>query len=69
MGTKYHQIIDGEWFRPKMRGFREQCCHCGLIHVIDYRIKDGGVEFRAVVDYRATAAARRHFNFPAEDDG
>lgn len=22
----------GEWTRPRMRSFREQCCDCGLIH-------------------------------------
>jgi hypothetical protein len=28
----------GEWTRPRMRNFREQCCDCGLIHWLDFRI-------------------------------
>jgi hypothetical protein len=40
------------------------CCDCGLVHVVDFRIrfdKRGRpvVEFRADRDKRATAAARR----------
>jgi hypothetical protein len=55
-----------------MRNFREQCCDCGLIHRLDFRIFDGRkgararlrglqVEFRTRRDDRATAAARRTF--------
>ncbi len=64
MRRKYHQVIDGEWLRPQMRGFREQCCSCGLVHIVDYRVIDGRVvEFRATQDARATAAVRRKFKF------
>lgn len=66
--TKYHQLVDGEWFRPRMRGHRDQCCHCGLVHVLDYRVVDGKVEFRARQDARATAAVRRMFKFEREPD-
>jgi len=60
---RYPVLVDGEWTRPRMRGFREQCCDCGLIHRIDFRIVDGSVEFRATRDERATAAARRAYSF------
>jgi hypothetical protein len=65
--TKYHQVIDGEWVRPAARGFKEQCCGCGLVHRTDYRVVDGAVEFRATVDARATAAVRRAFKFTPDD--
>ena len=50
-----------------MANFREQCCDCGLIHRLDFRIVDGKVEFRTRRDDRATAAARRSFKFAADE--
>jgi hypothetical protein len=51
---------DGEWFEPKQRGFRQQCCHCGLVHEIDFRVNARGrVEVRFFQHPKATAAARR----------
>jgi hypothetical protein len=38
--STYHVIDFGEWIRPRMRDFREQCCDCGLIHRLDFRIVD-----------------------------
>ena len=52
-------IAYGEWTRPRMRNFREQCCDCGLIHRLDFRVVGGRIEFRTRRDNRATAAARR----------
>lgn len=57
--VRYEQLYDGDWLRPKHRGFREQCCNCGLVHVVDFRVVGGVVEFRARQDRRATAAVRR----------
>ncbi|MEX0842497.1 MAG: hypothetical protein WD039_09470 [Xanthobacteraceae bacterium] len=66
---RYHQLMDGEWIAPRRRGFREQCCDCALVHVIDYRINAAGqIEFRARRDRRATAAARKVFKFTKETD-
>ena len=59
MADEYEQADDGEWIRPVMRGHRNACCDCGLVHVIDYRIVDGRVEFRARRHNRSTAAMRR----------
>ena len=85
---RYPIISYGEWIRPRLRNFREQCCDCGLIHRLDFRIVDelraaGAarsskskrarrtskpcIEFRTRRDDRATAAARRGFNFAADD--
>jgi hypothetical protein len=55
----YHQARDGEWFRVRKRGFKDACCHCGLVHTINYRIVDGTLEMQAIIDERATAAMRR----------
>jgi hypothetical protein len=49
----YDVISYGEWTRPRMANFREQCCDCGLIHRLDFRIVDGKVEFRTRRDDRA----------------
>lgn len=68
MTVKWDQLFDGQWARPKHRGFLEQCCHCGLVHRVDYRIVNGHVEFRATVDKRRTAAARRAFKFEKDDE-
>ena len=76
--VSYDVIPYGEWTRPRMRDFCEQCCDCGLIHRLDFRIVDerGGahagrralrVEFRTRRDDRATAAARRALRFAPEE--
>lgn len=36
------------------------CCDCCLVHVMDFRIKDGEVEMRINRDNRATMNKRRH---------
>jgi hypothetical protein len=68
----YPVIGYGEWTRPRMKNFREQCCDCGLIHRLDFRIVDTRtgaharppgltIEFRTRRDDRAAGAARRTF--------
>lgn len=44
---KYHQVHDGVWFKPTMKNHMEQCCDCGLIHKVEYRIVDGEIEYKA----------------------
>jgi hypothetical protein len=57
---KYEQVKDGEWYGPiRHRGFCDQCCACGLVHVVDFKVKPDGIYFRARQDARATAAVRR----------
>lgn len=63
----YRVISYGEWTWPRMRNFREQCCDCGLIHRLDFRIVDGRIEFRTRRDDRATAAARRSLKFTGDE--
>jgi hypothetical protein len=59
----YEPIAYGAWTRPRKQNFREQCCDCGLVHRLDFRIVEGRIEFRTRRDDRATAAARRFFRF------
>jgi hypothetical protein len=40
--VRYDVIPYGAWTRPRMRNFRDQCCDCGLIHRLDFRIVDDG---------------------------
>lgn len=65
--VSYDVISYGEWTRPRMRNFREQCCDCGLIHRLDFKIVNGRIEFRTRRDDRATAAARRSFKFTPDE--
>ena len=61
----YQPIAYGAWTRPR---FREQCCDCGLVHRLDFRIVEGQIEFRTRRDDRATAAVRRSFRFTGQEE-
>lgn len=57
-----HPIDDDgwtEWIQPQPQGYKQRCCSCQLVHEMDFRVKDGRVQFRARRDERATAASRR----------
>lgn len=68
MTKGYIQIFSEEWIEPSMRGFLHQCCDCALTHRTDYRIVNGKVQFRVVIDRRATAASRRKLKFSKDSD-
>jgi hypothetical protein len=55
---KYHK--PGEWIRPIRRGYKLACCDCGLVHVINFRVRKRHVEFQTKRDDRATGQIRRH---------
>lgn len=44
---KVIQIEDDEWVIIDWIGQHEECCGCGMRHVVDYRVKDGQLQFRA----------------------
>ena len=27
-----------EWQHPKMKGYKMQCCDCGLVHEVEFRV-------------------------------
>lgn len=56
---KYPQVYEGEWVRPIKKGYKMQCCDCGLVHKVDFKISGRHVLLRAFRDERATAAVRR----------
>lgn len=61
---KYVQVYNNEWVEPTpQRGHRIKCCDCGLVHVMDFRVVKGRVQFRPKRDKRATALARRSRRF------
>jgi len=57
--SNYQQIYAGEWFPVPRREYRQACCDCGLVHVIDFRLRKRAIELRVRVDKRATGQYRR----------
>ena len=62
---KYRVEIETEdgwtdWIKPVGMAHKIACCDCGLIHVIEFRVVKGKVQFRASRDMRATAQRRRY---------
>lgn len=66
---EYYQVTDGEWITVSKRGYKEQCCDCGLVHRLNFRINDKNeIEIQTFRDSRATNGARRHSKF-TKDEG
>jgi len=64
MSKGYYHITNVEWVTVPRRGFKEQCCDCGLVHVLNFRVNDKGqIEIQTMRDERATSAVRRGFKF------
>jgi hypothetical protein len=49
------KVEAGEWVQPIVDGYRMQCCDCGLVHRMDFRIYDGRAQFRAFREPHAIA--------------
>jgi hypothetical protein len=65
----YYHVSHGEWIAVSKRGFKEQCCDCGLVHKLNFRIAENGdIEVQTMRDERATAAVRRAFKFTKEEN-
>ncbi len=60
MSKKYPQAQDGEWIQPVRHGYKIECCDCGLVHAINFRIKNKHIQYQAFRDNRATGQVRRH---------
>jgi hypothetical protein len=41
------QVDPNEWVTIEWTGQHEECCDCGLIHIVDYRVIDGKLQFKA----------------------
>lgn len=48
------------WIQPVEQGYKMCCCDCGLVHIIDFRIEAGRIQFRLTRNNRSTAQVRRH---------
>jgi hypothetical protein len=35
-----------EWLRPRHSGYLLACCDCGLVHELQFRVREGRVEYR-----------------------
>jgi hypothetical protein len=55
------QIIDGQWYAAAHgpAPHSEECCDCGLTHLIEYKLENGRIWYRYTIDKRATTAARK----------
>ena len=66
--SEYYHVTDGEWVEIPMRNHMDQCCDCGLIHRMNFRINaKGRIEVQAFRDARATNGARRYFAFTRDE--
>ena len=64
MSKGYYHVSNGEWIIVPRRGYKEQCCDCGLVHKLNFKINDKGqIEIQTTRDERSTAAVRRAFKF------
>ncbi len=54
----YEEPKAGQWVQPVYKGYKMACCDCGLVHVLDFRVYKGRVQFRAFRHARATAGMR-----------
>jgi Zn-finger protein len=77
MTRGYMQIETDEWIEPQHGEFVDQCCDCGLTHVMKFavinrktrkEIPGAQVQFRLKIDRRRTAASRRKLKFSKEKD-
>jgi hypothetical protein len=60
----YYHVTDGEWIVVPKRGYKEQCCDCGLVHKLNFKVnKFGQIEIQTIRDERSTSAVRRAFKF------
>ena len=55
------QIHDGVWYAVGHGGapYIEECCHCALTHLQEWKIENGKLYFRYTVDEQRTADARK----------
>jgi len=60
--SKYITITEkngwSKWIQLERKN-KFACCDCGLIHRMNFRLKEGYIEFKIGRDRKATAAVRR----------
>ena len=56
----YYHVTDGELVQVPWKGGKDQCCDCGLVHTVNYKVIDGKLHVQVFRDPKATGGARRH---------
>lgn len=64
---RFKKAKDSEWVQPVMRNYLMECCDCGLVHRLNFRIVEGvragrkmrRVQFQAERARNYTAQQRR----------
>jgi hypothetical protein len=46
-GCETNRVVDDEWIQPVEYGYKMTCCDCGLAHLLDFRVHEGHIQFRA----------------------
>ena len=64
----YKRPKAGEWVQPVRNGYKMACCDCGLVHSMDFRVKEGRAQFRVFRNNRSTALMRRHHNITVKKE-
>lgn len=69
--TDVIQIVDGKWYAFGFGGepFTEECCDCGLVHVIKYKVENGKMWVQYRRDPRRTRAARKACGLKSDPAG
>ena len=62
MSKTYEEPDEGAWVQPVVKGYKMECCDCGLVHNMDFRIEAGRVQFRVFRNNRATGQIRRFWD-------
>jgi hypothetical protein len=57
---RYEEPEEGEWVQPVEKGYKFACCDCGKVHMMDFRVVDGRVQFRVFDAPRSTGQIRRY---------
>ena len=53
-----YQITDGEWVKSG-KFTHHECCDCGLVHKIDFKLIDGELHEQWIRDEKETRKARK----------
>jgi hypothetical protein len=57
--SSYQKVKAGEWVQPLHSGYKMACCDCGLVHLLEFRVRKGRVQLRGWRLNRSTAMMRR----------
>jgi Zn-finger protein len=55
---KYKQEYSGQWVQPRRKYYYMQCCDCGLVHKMEFRLIKDSLK-RAIIQFRAWRVNKR----------